>query len=60
MEIKKANLHMHSRISDGTEWSRDMTQRAYRLGLEWVALTDHDTIEGTDEFMEAAGALGFL
>jgi hypothetical protein len=54
----KANLHLHSRISDGTEWPADVAVRAYRTGLEWVALTDHDTLGGLDEFQRAALKLG--
>jgi len=42
----KANLHLHSRLSDGTEWPADLAVRAYQSGLEWVALTDHDTLGG--------------
>ena len=54
----KANLHIHSRISDGTEWPAEIAQRAYRAGLEWVSLTDHDTLGGIEEFQRAASALG--
>ena len=54
----KANLHVHSRISDGTEWPDEIAQRAYRAGLGWVALTDHDSLGGTEEFLRAAAALG--
>ncbi len=54
----KANLHLHSRLSDGTEWPADLAVRAYQSGLEWVALTDHDTLGGVDEFTRAAEKLG--
>ncbi|WP_041396097.1 PHP domain-containing protein [Gracilinema caldarium] len=54
----KANLHLHSRISDGTEWPAELAVRAYQSGLEWVALTDHDTLGGVQEFSRAAEKLG--
>jgi len=50
----KANLHLHSRISDGTEWPAEVAQRAYRAGLKWIALTDHDTLGGLGELQRAA------
>ena len=58
LKIMKANLHLHSRISDGTEWPAEVAQRAYRTGLQWVALTDHDTLGGVGEFQRAAEMLG--
>ncbi|MFQ3546768.1 MAG: PHP domain-containing protein [Termitinemataceae bacterium] len=54
----KANLHLHSRISDGTEWPQEIAERAYRTGLSLVALTDHDSLAGVVEFQNAAEKLG--
>jgi 3',5'-nucleoside bisphosphate phosphatase len=54
----KANLHLHSRYSDGTLWPDEIVERAKALGLEYLALTDHDTLGGTEEFVEAAGNAG--
>jgi predicted metal-dependent phosphoesterase TrpH len=49
-----ADLHMHSRASDG-EWSpAKLVAAARREGLSAIALTDHDTISGLPE-AEAAG-----
>ncbi|HCM28217.1 MAG TPA: hypothetical protein DIC34_17060 [Treponema sp.] len=50
----KANLHLHSRFSDGTDWPADIVRRAAAAGLEHVALTDHDTLAGTAEFAAEA------
>lgn len=58
LESMKANLHLHSRISDGADWPAAIVERAYRSGLEWVALTDHDSLGGAEEFRRAAQALG--
>ncbi|RMH15479.1 MAG: DNA polymerase/3'-5' exonuclease PolX, partial [Acidobacteria bacterium] len=37
----RGDLHMHTTWSDGTAGARDMVLAARRLGLEYVAITDH-------------------
>jgi hypothetical protein len=54
----KANLHLHSRYSDGTLWPVDVAKRAATLGLQMIALTDHDSMEGVSELLEACGRVG--
>ena len=54
----RANLHLHSRYSDGSLWPREIAERAAALGLECLSVTDHDTLGGTEELAEAAGRLG--
>jgi 3',5'-nucleoside bisphosphate phosphatase len=54
----KANLHLHSRYSDGTLWPTDVAERAAALGLRMIALTDHDSMEGVPELLETCGRLG--
>lgn len=54
----KANLHLHSRYSDGTLWPAEIVARAKGFGLEAVALTDHDSMEGAGEFLGAAKGAG--
>lgn len=54
----KANLHLHSRYSDGTLWPAEIVERAKGLGLEAISLTDHDCMEGVAEFLGAAGKAG--
>ncbi len=54
----KANLHLHSRWSDGTLWPAQIIPRAASIGLELLALTDHDCLGGSQEFAEAARASG--
>ncbi len=41
-----ANLHIHTKYSDGTMSVSDLIQRAAEIPNVLVALTDHDTIEG--------------
>lgn len=56
----RANLHLHSRYSDGTLWPEELAASAQEARLEYVALTDHDTMAGVPEFLAAAGQLGLL
>lgn len=48
------DLHVHSNCSDGTFTPTELVQHALRKGLRAFALTDHDTVDGLDEAMEAA------
>ena len=52
------DLHVHSTISDGTLPPREVVALARSAGLEAIALTDHDTVEGLPEAMEAGGEFG--
>jgi len=54
----KANLHLHSRFSDGSLWPEDIAQSAAHEGLALAALTDHDTLGGSERFAAACGELG--
>ncbi|WP_317855385.1 PHP domain-containing protein [Chakrabartyella piscis] len=47
------DLHTHSYRSDGTVSPEALVVLAKRIGLSAIALTDHDTIDGLAEFMEA-------
>lgn len=48
------DLHTHSVFSDGTLSPTELIELAEELGLGAVALTDHNTILGLPEFLEAA------
>ena len=50
----RADLHVHSSASDGTEPPAEVMRRAAQAGLDVVALTDHDTTAG---HAQARGAL---
>ena len=50
------DLHVHSNVSDGTRSPREVVFHAKEKGLHAMALTDHDTVGGLDEAIEA-GAL---
>ena len=42
------DLHTHTTASDGTYTPQELVDAALRLGLEALAITDHDTFEGYD------------
>jgi hypothetical protein len=42
----RADLHVHSNASDGTDPPAEVMRRAAQAGLDIVALTDHDTTAG--------------
>jgi predicted metal-dependent phosphoesterase TrpH len=54
----RIDLHAHSDRSDGTDAPGDVVRRAHRLGLDVVALTDHDTTEGWQEAADVATRTG--
>ncbi len=55
-----AELHCHSNFSflDGASSPEELVEEAARLGLEALALTDHDGMYGIVRFAEAAAAVG--
>jgi error-prone DNA polymerase len=57
--IPYAELHCHSNFSflDGASHPEELAEQAARLGLEAVAITDHDGFYGVVRFAEAARAL---
>jgi predicted metal-dependent phosphoesterase TrpH len=56
----RADLHVHSSASDGTDPPAEVMRRAAQAGLDVVALTDHDTVAGHAEARAAAGRLSLL
>jgi 3',5'-nucleoside bisphosphate phosphatase len=52
------DLQSHSTCSDGALPPRDVVAAARAAGVELLALTDHDTVDGVDEALEAAAAEG--
>lgn len=50
----RIDLHTHSDRSDGTLSPRGVVALAASLGLDVIALTDHDSFDGWDEAVEAA------
>ena len=54
----RADLHVHSSASDGTDPPAEVMRRAALAGLDVVALTDHDTVAGHAEALRAVAGPG--
>jgi 3',5'-nucleoside bisphosphate phosphatase len=52
------DLQVHTTASDGALAPAAVVQEAHRASLHAIALTDHDSVEGIDEAVEAGEALG--
>lgn len=52
------DLHIHTTCSDGSYSPREIVQRAKEVGLSTIAITDHDTLAGVAEAIEAGEACG--
>ncbi|MSR66836.1 MAG: PHP domain-containing protein [Pedosphaera sp.] len=53
-----ADLHLHTKYSDGTFTPQELVDRAFNAGLRTLSLTDHDTMDGCQEMMDACAKLG--
>ena len=47
--MKKADLHLHSNYSDGSDSPKELVEKVKKNELSAFALTDHDTIAGCIE-----------
>src|SRR3954451_17556264 len=58
--VSYAELHCHSNFSflDGASHPEELAEEAARLGLEALAITDHDGFYGVVRFAEAAREVG--
>ncbi len=56
--IKGCDLHTHTIHSDGTYTPTELVDAAKEAGLSAIALTDHNSVSGLDEFSAAARAVG--
>ena len=52
------DLQSHSLHSDGQLPAAEVVERAAAAGVELLALTDHDTVDGVDEAMATGDRLG--
>ncbi len=50
----KGDLHLHTTASDGRLSPKEVVKRAASLGLEVIAITDHDTVEGVEPALAEA------
>jgi predicted metal-dependent phosphoesterase TrpH len=54
----RIDLHTHSTVSDGTESPAQVMRAVKQSGLDVVALTDHDSVDGWEEAAAEAAQLG--
>lgn len=54
----RIDMHAHSTWSDGTTSVQELFAQAAAAGLDVLALTDHDTVEGWRDLPEAVAASG--
>ena len=54
--MNRVDLHIHSSASDGRLTPADIIQKAVELGLTFIALADHDTVDGVASALAAAQA----
>ena len=53
----RVDLHIHSTASDGTLTPSAVAAACKELSLSYAALSDHDTLAGVSEFLQAARTL---
>jgi predicted metal-dependent phosphoesterase TrpH len=56
----KADLHLHTTASDGRLEPKDIVSLAVKVGLDVIAITDHDTVDGIAPALAAAKAFPSL
>ena len=63
LELKKLDLHVHSPTShdfgDKTITAENIIEHAQKIGLDAIAITDHNTVDFIDTAKEAAQKKGF-
>ena len=52
------DLHAHTTCSDGTATPRELVALAAGVGLSAIAVTDHDSVDGIGEAVDAGHDLG--
>ncbi len=56
--MKAIDLHTHSTASDGTLTPAELARAAKDAGLSVIAITDHDTVSGAEEFLSECERVG--
>jgi len=52
--VKFADLHLHTRYSDGTYTPEQLVSAAHKANLSCISVCDHDTVEAVDPVMAVA------
>ncbi len=54
----KADLHVHTKHSDGSLSAQELVERAKEAGLRVISITDHDNVAAIDEAIAVGTQLG--
>ncbi|ADU28233.1 PHP domain-containing protein [Ethanoligenens harbinense] len=54
----RGDLHCHTRVSDGSMRVEELAAYAVRIGLDCLAVTDHDSMDGVARAQKAAAGTG--
>ena len=56
--FEKADLHIHTKCSDGVFTPEEIVEKAKQTGLKAISITDHDSVLGIDEAKPLASKYG--
>lgn len=56
--MKNTDLHLHTTASDGGYPPSELVAKCKKVGLEYIAITDHDTVSGVAEAIKVGETLG--
>ncbi|ARM30515.1 PHP domain-containing protein [Prosthecochloris sp. HL-130-GSB] len=56
--FEKADLHIHTKCSDGIFTPEEIVQKAKKSGLKAISITDHDSVSGIEKAKPLAKQLG--
>jgi predicted metal-dependent phosphoesterase TrpH len=54
--VSRVDLHVHSTASDGKYAPEEIVRKAAALGIRYLSLTDHDSVDGIASAVKAASA----
>jgi predicted metal-dependent phosphoesterase TrpH len=58
--VSRVDLHVHSTASDGKFTPEEIVRKAAALGIRYLSLTDHDSVDGIESAVKAASAFPHL
>lgn len=57
LNYQKIELHSHTTHSDASQTTREIVQEASSIGLDWLAITDHNTVTAHFDILEEKVAI---
>jgi predicted metal-dependent phosphoesterase TrpH len=59
-DIRRINMHLHTRASDGAFSPAQIIKQAKKIGLDLISITDHDTADAYTQLPERVAPLRIL